>query len=124
MLTDLACRRAAASAKPVKMTDAHGLYLYVLPSGYKSWRWKYRFAGKEKLLTLGSYPSVSLAEARALRSDAARLLADGKDPAIGKRQHSVGQAANVESTFEIVARDWMTSQTPIWSERQIGRAHV
>lgn len=117
MLTDLACRRAAASAKPVKMTDAHGLYLYVLPSGYKSWRWKYRFAGKEKLLTLGSYPSVSLAEARALRSDAARLLADGKDPAIGKRQHSVGRAANVESTFEIVARDWMTSQTPIWSER-------
>lgn len=85
MLTDLACRRATASVKPVKMTDAHGLYLYVLPSGYKSWRWKYRFAGKEKLLTLGSYPSVSLAEARALRSDAARLLADGKDvfPQIG-----------------------------------------
>lgn len=117
MLTDLACRRAAAPAKPVKMTDAHGLYLYVLPSGYKSWRWKYRFAGKEKLLTLGSYPSVSLAEARTARSDAARLLADGKDPAIGKRRHSVGQAPNVGSTFEIVARDWMTSQTPIWSER-------
>lgn len=93
MLTDLACRRATAASKPVKMTDAHGLYLYVLPSGYKSWRWKYRFAGKEKLLTLGSYPSVLLAEARTSRSDAARLLVGGKDPAIGKRQHIVGQTS-------------------------------
>jgi integrase len=117
MLTDVACRKAAAKAKPYKLGDAGGLYLYVLPSGYKSWRWKFRFAGKEKRLVFGPYPSVSLSEAREMRDDAARVLRKGEDPAVSKRQRAAEQAVAAGSTFEAVALEWHQSQTPIWSKR-------
>lgn len=60
MLTDTACKKAKPQEKPYKLTDAQGLHLYVTPKGYKSWRWKYRFAGKEKRLVFGPYPEVTL----------------------------------------------------------------
>ena len=90
MLTDLACRRAAASAKPVKMTDAHGLFLYVLPSGYKSWRWKYYWEGKEKRLVLGVYPALGLAAARKARDAARQVLREGLDPGVDRRRQAGG----------------------------------
>lgn len=64
MLTDADCRKAAPRDKPYKLSDSGGLYLYVLPSGFKSWRWKYRFGGNEKRLVFGPYPTVTLAKAR------------------------------------------------------------
>jgi integrase len=117
VLTDTACRKAAAKEKPYKLTDAQGLYLYVLPSGYKSWRWKYRVAGREKRMVFGPYPDVSLAEARTLRSDAAAVVRRGGDPAIDKKLRSAEQAAQAASTFELAARDWIASQRPSWSAR-------
>lgn len=75
-LTDVAIRRA----KPQKLADGGGLYLLITTAGAKSWRWKYRVAGKEKLLTLGLYPEVTLAMARDAREDARRLLRSGVDP--------------------------------------------
>jgi len=117
MLTDLACRRAAPRATAYKLSDALGLYLYVLPSGYRSWRWRYRFAGKEKLIVFGPYPAVTLAKARQLREEAARTLRDGIDPSISKRQRAAAQAAAADATFERIARDWHRSQLPMWSPR-------
>src|SRR3546814_5415570 len=72
MLTDLQCRKAKAAEKDYKLSDAHGLYLFVTKTGFRSWRWKYRFAGKEKRLVLGRYPDMNLSAAREARQNAAR----------------------------------------------------
>ncbi|WP_246333470.1 Arm DNA-binding domain-containing protein [Stenotrophomonas tumulicola] len=74
-LTDAAIRRAKPAAKPQKLADGGGLFLFITVAGAKSWCWKYRSGGKEKLLTLHLYPDVSLAKAREAREDARRLLA-------------------------------------------------
>lgn len=68
-LTDTAIKKLKASDKPVKVSDERGLYLLVNPSGSKLWRWKFRFDGKEKVLPLGQYPDISLAQAREARED-------------------------------------------------------
>jgi len=117
VLTDVACRKAPAKDKPYKLGDAHGLYLYVLPSGFKSWRWEYRFGGKEKRLVFGGYPEITLAKERQLREEAARVLRDGGDPAVSKRQRAAEQTAMAGSTFEKVARGWHASQEAGWSAR-------
>ena len=117
MLTDTACRKAKGADKPYKLADAKGLYLYVLPSGYRSWRWKYRLAGKEKRLVFGSYPDVTLAEARDHREAAARQLRNGDDPAVQKRQRTAAHSARAGATFEAVALDWYASQEGTWSPR-------
>jgi integrase len=117
MLTDIACRKAEAKDKPYKLADAHGLHLYVTPNGYKSWRWKYRFAGKEKRLVFGPYPTVKLVEARSMRDAAARQLRDGIDPSIDKLQRSAAASARAGATFGTVAAEWFDSQKPIWSPR-------
>ena len=117
MLTDAACRNAAPREKPFKLSDSAGLYLYVLPSGFKSWRWKYRFGGKEKRMVFGPYPTITLSKARQLREDAARVLRDGVDPSVSKRQRAAEQTAMAGSTFETVAREWHESQKALWSKR-------
>ncbi|TCP33295.1 phage integrase family protein [Sphingomonas sp. BK235] len=117
MLTDVTCRKAAPKDKPYKLGDAAGLYLYVLPSGFKSWRWKYRVGGKEKRLVFGGYPEISLSKARELREDAARTLREGADPAVAKRQRAAEQTAMAGSNFETIAREWHASQKAGWSKR-------
>lgn len=117
MLTDVACRKAPAKDKPYKLADAHGLYLYVLPTGFKSWRWKYRIGGKEKRLVFGPYPTITLVKAREMRENAARVLREGADPGVSKRQRAAEQTALVGSTFEKIARDWHASQKTGWSAR-------
>ena len=74
MLTDKAVRAAAAQDKGYKLTDSRGLHLHVSARGHKSWRYKYRFEKKERLLTLGAYPEVSLADARERRDEAKKIL--------------------------------------------------
>ncbi|WP_346031523.1 Arm DNA-binding domain-containing protein [Erythrobacter westpacificensis] len=86
MLTDKAVRAAAAKEKAYKLTDSRGLYLYVSEKGHKSWRYKYRFEKKERLLTLGTYPEVSLAEAREKRDEAKKILREGRDPRLVVRR--------------------------------------
>jgi hypothetical protein len=79
-LTDTAIRKAKAGDKPRKLGDGGGLYLELQPSGSRWWRLKYRLGGKEKRLSLGVYPDVSLADARGRREAARRLVAAGTDP--------------------------------------------
>lgn len=116
-MTDVACRRAAPREKPYKLADGEGLYLYVTPSGYKSWRMKFRVGGKEKRLVFGPYPEISLVEARELRMAAARSRRNGIDPSVEKRQRSAAQLAKAGMTFETIGREWYASQESAWSPR-------
>lgn len=105
-LTDLACKKAVARPKEWKLSDEKGLYLLVKPSGSKLWRWKYRFAGKEKKLAFGVYPEVSLAEARGLRDEWRTVLRAGRDPQVERLQLKAAAVTQSLETFEHVARAW------------------
>src|SRR3546814_3109750 len=100
MLTDLQCRKAKAAEKDYKLSDAHGLYLFVTKTGFRSWRWKYRFAGKEKRLVLGRYPDMNLSAAREARQNAARLLKSGIDPALQAKQLAAIRLEEAETRSE------------------------
>ena len=114
MLTDKAVRAAAARDKAYKLTDSRGLYLHISGKGHKSWRYKYRFDKKERLLTLGTYPEVSLAEAREKRDEAKKILREGRDPRHAvKRGRLVGEEGASKS-FETVARQWHRLQLGRW----------
>ena len=117
MLTDLQCRKAKAGEKDYKLSDAHGLYLFVTRTGFRSWRWKYRFAGKEKRLVLGSYPDINLSAAREARENGARLLRSGIDPALQAKQLAAIRLEEAEATFETVAREWHGQQLGGWVPR-------
>jgi integrase len=118
MLTDASIRRLKPQAKPLKVSDSGGLYLYVSLAGLKTWRVKYRLAGKEKLLGLGNYPSVTLLEARQLR-DAAKLdLKSGKDPGVQKKKQAfAGTVTDKDRTFEDISRQWHGSMLELWCDR-------
>src|SRR5882724_9319840 len=85
-LSDAKVRNAKPKTKPYKISDGEGLFLLVTPTGSKYWRLKYFFAGKEKLLALGVYPSVSLGDARERRGQARKALAAGNDPTVVKKE--------------------------------------
>ncbi len=113
MLTDTAIRAARGREKPYKLSDAKGLYLLVNPAGSRYWRLKYRYAGKEKVLALGVYPDVTLAEARDGRDDAKRLLRAGDDPVSTRRRKRRASESDAANTFEAIAREW--AGKPRWS---------
>ncbi len=115
MLTDIQCRKATAGEKDYKLSDSRGLYLFVTKSGFRSWRWKYRFAGKEKRLVLGSYPEMSLSKARDARDAAAKALKGGTDPSVQAKQLAAVRTTEAETTFEAVARDWHSQQAGSWA---------
>ncbi len=117
MLTDLKCRSAKPRDKAYKIADERGLYLFVLPSGSRSWRLKYRFADKEKRLTFGLYPEVSLSEARERRDEARRMIRDGVDPQVHKKQRRAETHTRERNTFEQAARRWHDGQKPHWAPR-------
>ncbi len=85
MLTDTAIKKAKPQEKPFKLSDSGGLHLIVKPAGGKQWCVKYRFGGKEKLLSIGTYPEISLADARTALDGAKRLLQLGHDPGVEKK---------------------------------------
>ncbi|MXO63758.1 tyrosine-type recombinase/integrase [Qipengyuania oceanensis] len=114
MLTDKAVRAAAAREKAYKLADSRGLHLHIAVSGHKSWRYKYRFDKKERLLTLGAYPELSLADAREKRDEAKKILRAGRDPRHrATRNRLVGQNEPAAS-FENVAREWHALQIDRW----------
>ncbi len=115
-LTDTACRNAKAleKSKPIKLFDERGLFLIVTPKGGKWWRFKYRFEGKEKLLSLGTYPDVPLADARERREAARKLLAQGTDPGAARKEGQAKAEADA-LTFEVVARQWYEKKRPFWT---------
>lgn len=116
MLTDIQIRRAKAADKDYRITDGGGLHLFVTKAGGKSWRLRYEFAGKEKLLVIGPYPDVSLSEAREARDEAKRVLRSGRDPSIVRRQ----VRTDASNTFEAIAREWHGLQVARWAKVHAG----
>lgn len=114
-LTDTAIKNAKPGDKPIKLYDADGLLLWVAPSGGKWWRLKYRLGGKEKMLSLGTYPDVGLREARDRRDEARRLLADGIDPSAHRKAAKSTKALREANSFELVAREWHAKYAGTWS---------
>lgn len=109
-LSDAKVRNAKATAKPYKISDGDGLFLLVTPNGSKYWRFKYYYAGKEKLLAFGVYPDVSLSDARDRRSEARRTIAAGNDPGQLKKEAKVRAVLESENTFEKTAREWLENR--------------
>jgi integrase len=114
-LTDIQARSAKPKEKPYKLADSHGLYLYVSPSGLRSWRMKYRASGKEKLLTFGPYPEVKLGEARDKRDAARAMLRDGRDPSVQKKVAAAAGAVDAENTFKTIATAWHQLHKSKWT---------
>jgi integrase len=114
-LTDTAIRKAKPGDKPVKMYDERGLFLVLTPAGGKLWRLKYRFMEKEKLLALGSYPDVGLAEAREKRDAARKMLANEIDPGEHRKITKTMKAERAANSFEAVAREWFAKHSPTWA---------
>jgi integrase len=116
-LTDIKCKSAPYNedGKKNKLYDGGGLFLHVKKSG-KYWRLKYRYGGKEKLLAIGVYPSITLAQAREAREQAKKLLQQNIDPSAYKEEQKRNQRLNAENTFEAVAREWHCKKKSGWSE--------
>lgn len=110
-LTDIAIRKAKPADKPQRLFDGGGLYLEVSPAGGKLWRWKYRYGGKEKRMAFGTYPDVSLADARQRHADARKVLAAGIDPGAQRKAERVATVERTANTFGAVAREW-------WAKRE------
>lgn len=111
MLTNAAAKAAGAQARAYKLHDQGGLHLLVRPTGSKSWQLKYRWRGREKLLTLGQFPEVNVNRARFLQAEAKEQLAAGADP---------GRRAAAADTLEQLARLWYRANLPGWSEAHAG----
>lgn len=120
-LQDITIRKAAARERPYKLHDGLGLFCLVQPSGGKWWRFKYRFGGKEKLLALGTYPEVSLSEARERHSEARRLLKQGVDPSAKRQLEKRAQRELSANSFELVAREWYAKRAPSWAASHASR---
>ncbi|MCD5993844.1 tyrosine-type recombinase/integrase [Pseudomonas sp. CDFA 602] len=113
-LTDTALRTAKPRDKLYRLADAQGLCIEVTPSGGKLWRLRYRFDGKAKMLSLGIYPAITLAQARERREAARKMLAQGVDPSAHKQQEKTAAAAQV-LTMELLAREWYDYNRPRWA---------
>lgn len=105
-LTDTAIRSAKPQSRTVKMFDGGGLYLELSPNGGKWWRLKYRLEGKEKRISLGTYPTIGLKEARQRREDAKKLIANGIDPSIQRQAVKASVLSKEADSFEAMAREW------------------
>ena len=125
-LTDVKVRNEKPGERQVKLTDGEGMYLLITPAGKQSpaggkcWRLKYRYDGKEKVLALGTYPEVSLADARDKRAAARKLLANGVDPGEVRKAQKAAKLTSAENSFEVVAREWHMKFTPTWTEGHAG----
>jgi integrase len=114
-LSDIACRSAKPEDKQYKRFDGGGLYLLVKPNGSKLWQLKYRYLGKEKTLSLGAYPLITLAEARDGRDDAKKLLAKNIDPSAARKENKAAIIRNADNTFKAIALEWYDNKKDAWS---------
>lgn len=118
-LTDTAIRKAKPGPKPTKLRDGGGLYVQLNPDGSRWWRWDYRrpVTGKRNTLSLGTYPEVSLADARGRQAEARRLLASGIDPGEHRKAAKVAGVEKAANSFEVVTREWLGKQKWVESYR-------
>jgi integrase len=115
-LTDTAIKKAKPGPSAAKLSDGKGMYLLVTESGSKLWRWKYRADGKEKVMALGSYPDVSLAQAREAMGTARKVLATGSDPMAKRKAEKLAKQSAAENSFQTVAllwwEQWRSAKSP------------
>lgn len=109
-LTDSAIKAAKPKASQYKLHDEKGLLLIVRPTGGRLWRLKYRFAGKEQQLTIGTYPEVGLKEARERRDAARKVIAEGKDPSTEKKRDKIAASISAGNTFKVVAEEFIAKR--------------
>ncbi|AMN44736.1 tyrosine-type recombinase/integrase [Rhodoplanes sp. Z2-YC6860] len=107
MLTQAEVLRAAPKERQYKLSDGNGLALLVMPNGSKLWRFRYHFHNVEKMLSLGSYPEVSLVDAREKRDDARKVLRSGNDPAVARATEKESEAVAAVNTFEVMANEYL-----------------
>ncbi len=117
MLTDTKIRNARPRGKPYKLFDGQGLYLLITPKGQRWWRFKYQSGGREKLLSLGTYPDVPLKKVREKRAELRRNVAAGIDPSLQRRAKQQADA----SSFEGVAREWHAKHVHTWTPEHAAR---
>lgn len=124
MLTDAEILNAKPESKPLKLSDARGLFLLVAPGGGKWWRFRYRYGGKEKSLSMGVYPETSLKFARSRRDEARRLLARGIDPAAVRREEKAREIAErlaMKKASTVQVSVSLDGAVEIWKGRAVVR---
>lgn len=121
MLTLPQIKHAKTQSKPYKKADGLGLTLLVQPDGAKLWRFRYRFAGREQMLSFGQWPQVSLAEARDLRDKARAQLRTGINPGAARKQAKAQAAVAAVNTFRAVAAEWIEHNRGKWRDSHVTR---
>ncbi|HHR6051916.1 TPA: tyrosine-type recombinase/integrase [Providencia alcalifaciens] len=116
LLTDIQIRKAKPKDKAYTLNDGNGLSLLIEPNGSKGWRFRYRFAGKPKMISFGVYGQISLADARRKRDEAKKQLSDGIDPSDARKSEKITQKYAAENTFKAVAMEWHASKCSTWSK--------
>ena len=109
-LTDIQIKRAKPQEKPYTLNDGQGLSLLINPDGSKGWRFRFRLAGKARLMSFGSYDLVSLAEAREKRETSRKQVANGIDPVEERKSQKLAQKLSTENSFEAICREWHTKE--------------
>lgn len=120
-LTDLQIRNAIPQEKQYKLSAGLGLYLVVSPKGGKWWRVRYRFNGKQKELSVGTYPKVSLKEAKKRRDNIRNQVEEGLDPAVERKVQKLHKQNLSDNSFESIAREWYEKHSTNWSESNKSR---
>lgn len=121
-LTDTAIRTAKPAEKPYKLADEKGLFLLLNPNGSKWWRLKFRVDGKEKLLSLGTYPEIGLKKAREERDKARTMLAEGIDPSQHRKAAKATRELLAANSFEVICREWLEYKRSNIEEAQYKKA--
>jgi integrase len=124
-LKDTRIRNAKLPEKPYKLADGGGLYIEIKPNGSKLWRLRYRLAGKENVFAIGEYPAIGLADARAERDAAKKIIRDGMHPSHHRKLERARRAHENANTFEAVAREWIAHNAEHWTAKTLRqRRHV
>lgn len=113
-LSAMQIKQSKPTEKDYKLFDGEGLFLLIKKNGSKHWRLKYRFLGTEKLLAIGSYPLLSLQEAREVKIEARKLLLNGIDPVAHKKEGKLDATVNAQNTFKVIALEWFENRKSIW----------
>ncbi|SCW91993.1 integrase arm-type DNA-binding domain-containing protein [Pseudomonas sp. NFACC05-1] len=121
-LTDTAVRQAKPGEKEYSVTDGDGLSLYVATNGTKSWHFRFSWHGKQPRFSLGTYPEITLKEARELRDQARAQVAKGIDPRSKRREEKRAASTSAIKTFEVVAGEWYAFKLPRWAKAKKGAA--
>ena len=116
-LSDSQCRCAKPKEKMYKLFDCEGLFLQIMPNGSKYWRLKYRLHGKEKTISFGIYPDISLQEARKIKADAKSQIRLDLDPVLARQENKMTSVFKQAQTFEAITREWFETNRHNWQKR-------